>query len=127
MANELLAPCWAASQPRLNHTLRREDAVEVCVADQGIGIDPEQTELIFEKFYRPENAMLHSTDEVSFKGAGPGLGLAIARGIVEAHGGKIWVESPGRDEKSCPGSSFFVRLPAASQLEEPVFHGAADD
>jgi signal transduction histidine kinase len=100
--------------------------VEVCVADQGIGIEPEQTQLIFEKFYRPEDAMLHSTDEVSFKGAGPGLGLAIARGIVEAHGGKIWVESPGRDEKACPGSSFFVRLPAVTQLEEPVY-GTADD
>ena len=99
--------------------------VEVCVADQGIGIDSEQSQLIFEKFYRPENAMLHSTDEVSFKGAGPGLGLAIARGIVEAHGGRIWVESPGRDEKSCPGSAFYVRLPAAAPLEEPV-HGPAD-
>jgi signal transduction histidine kinase len=100
--------------------------IEVCVADQGIGIDGEQSQLIFEKFYRPENAMLHSTDEVSFKGAGPGLGLAIARGIVEAHGGRIWVESPGRDEKRCPGSTFFVRLPAASRLEEPVY-GTADD
>jgi signal transduction histidine kinase len=100
--------------------------VEVSVADQGIGIDSEQSQLIFEKFYRPENTMFHSTDEVSFKGAGPGLGLAIARGIVEAHGGRIWVESPGRDEKSCPGSAFFVRLPVAAQLEEQGY-GTADD
>jgi signal transduction histidine kinase len=98
--------------------------IDVCVADQGIGIDAEQSQLIFEKFYRPENAMLHSSDEVSFKGAGPGLGLAIARGIVEAHDGRIWVESPGRDEKACPGSAFFVRLPVAPQNEEQP-HGPA--
>ena len=85
--------------------------VEVQVADQGIGIDADQRALIFEKFYRPESPLLHSTDDIGFKGAGPGLGLAIARGIVEAHGGRIWVESPGRDEKTFPGSSFYVRLP----------------
>jgi signal transduction histidine kinase len=37
--------------------------------------------------------------------------LAIARGIVEAHHGKIWVESPGCDEEKCPGSQFHVILP----------------
>ena len=85
--------------------------LEILIADQGIGIDPEQQALIFEKFYRPEDPLLHSTNESAFKGAGPGLGLSIARGIVEAHGGRIWVESPGRDEKECPGSTFHVRLP----------------
>lgn len=85
--------------------------VELCVADRGIGIDPDQRTLIFDKFYRPENPLLHSTNESGFKGAGPGLGLAIARGIVEAHGGRIWVDSPGRDEETFPGSRFYVRLP----------------
>lgn len=89
----------------------REDCVDLQFIDQGIGVDPDQQDLIFEKFYRPENPMLHSTDDVAFKGAGPGLGLAIAKGIVEAHGGTIWVESPGRDDKACPGSTFVVRLP----------------
>jgi hypothetical protein len=83
----------------------------VCVTDQGIGVDPDQVSLIFEKFYRPENPLLHSTNDSGFKGAGTGLGLAIVRGIVEAHGGRIWVESAGRDEETCPGSSFYVRLP----------------
>ena len=85
--------------------------LEILIADQGIGIDPEQQLLIFEKFYRPENPLLHSTNDSAFKGAGPGLGLSIARGIVEAHGGRIWAESPGRDEAVCPGSTFHVRLP----------------
>jgi signal transduction histidine kinase len=85
--------------------------LEVLITDQGIGIDPEQQALIFEKFYRPENPLLHSTNDSAFKGAGPGLGLSIARGIVEAHGGRIWAESPGRDEQACPGSTFHVRLP----------------
>jgi signal transduction histidine kinase len=92
--------------------------VEVLVSDKGIGIDPDQADLVFEKFYRPESTLVHSTDETRFKGAGPGLGLAIARGIVEAHGGSIWVESPGRDEEAFPGSTFHVRLPVAGPVEE---------
>ncbi len=88
-----------------------ETYVEVTVADDGIGIEPDQQQLVFEKFYRPENPLLHSTDDTGFKGAGPGLGLPIAKGIVEAHGGRVWAESPGRDEEKCPGSTFFVRLP----------------
>ncbi len=92
--------------------------VEILVADTGIGIDPDQQELIFEKFYRAENPMLHSTNSSSFKGAGPGLGLAIARGIVEAHQGRLWVESPGRDEKTCPGSTFHILLPVTGPEEQ---------
>jgi len=86
--------------------------VEILVADSGIGVDPDQQTVIFEKFYRSESVLFHSTDEVRFKGAGPGLGLAIAKGIVAAHHGRIWVESSGRDEERCPGSTFCVRLPA---------------
>lgn len=85
--------------------------VEVIVSDTGIGIDPAQHQVIFEKFYQGGEAALHSSGKTKFKGGGPGLGLAIARGIVVAHGGKIWVESPGCDEATCPGSQFHVRLP----------------
>jgi signal transduction histidine kinase len=88
-----------------------QQEVEVLVVDQGIGIDAEQRALIFEKFYRPEDPLRHSTGDVKFKGAGQGLGLAIAKGIVEAHGGRIWVESSGRDEDALPGSTFHVLLP----------------
>ena len=92
------------------------ECVEVLVQDTGIGIDPEHHELIFEKFYQTGTVALHSSGESKFKGGGPGLGLAIVRGIVQAHGGRIWVESEGQDEERCPGSTFHVRLPlVASQ------------
>lgn len=87
--------------------------VEIVVADTGIGIDQAQQTLIFEKFYQTGELALHSSGLTKFMGGGPGLGLAIARGIVEAHQGRIWVESPGRDEQTLPGSRFFVRLPVA--------------
>jgi signal transduction histidine kinase len=85
--------------------------VEVVVTDTGIGIAPQHHELIFEKFYQTGEVMLHSSGKTKFKGGGPGLGLAIARGIVEAHSGQIWVESSGCNETTFPGSKFYVKLP----------------
>lgn len=87
--------------------------VEVMFADTGIGIDAPDQGLIFEKFYRVGAVELHSTGSTKFKGAGPGLGLPIAKGVIQAHGGKIWVESPGHDEARMPGSTFHVVLPVA--------------
>jgi signal transduction histidine kinase len=84
---------------------------EVIVADTGVGIARGDQELIFEKFYRVGSLLLHSTGDTKFKGAGPGLGLHIARGVIEAHDGQIWVESEGYDEEKCPGSAFHVMLP----------------
>lgn len=87
-----------------------EQFIEIVVADTGIGIAPEDQERIFEKFYRVGDAKLHSSSKVQFKGGGPGLGLAIAKGIVEAHGGKIWAASEGYDEETFPGSEFHILL-----------------
>ncbi len=97
-----------------------QGGVEVVVADTGIGIDPRLQELIFAKFYQTGELSLHSTGKTKFKGGGPGLGLAIVRGYVEAHSGKVWVESPGYDELRCPGSSFHVVLPLRQPAEKWV-------
>ncbi|MCS7286801.1 MAG: beta-phosphoglucomutase family hydrolase [Anaerolineae bacterium] len=97
------------------------DFVHITVKDTGIGIPPDKLERIFDKFYRVEDFKHHSTSKTDFKGAGPGLGLTIARGIVEAHGGKIWAESPGYDEKRLPGSSFHVLLPVKAQPPRSVY------
>ncbi len=85
--------------------------VHVTVRDTGVGIDPAHHELIFEKFFRASDPSLHSTGATKFLGAGPGLGLTIARGMIEGHGGRIWVESPGYDPVGCPGSTFHIELP----------------
>jgi signal transduction histidine kinase len=86
-------------------------SIRITIEDSGIGIDPEHHELIFEKFYRIGSTQLHSTGTTKFKGAGPGLGLPIAKGIVEGHGGRIWVESDGANEDLNPGSAFHIVLP----------------
>jgi len=91
--------------------------VEVTIADTGIGIAPEDQTLIFEKFTALGSAQLHSSGKTKFKGGGPGLGLPIARGIIEAHGGTIWVVSEGYDEEKCPGSTFHILLPLQSNAE----------
>jgi signal transduction histidine kinase len=88
---------------------------EVIVNDTGIGINPEDTNMIFEKFTRLGSISLHSSGKTKFKGGGPGLGLHIAKGIVESHGGAIWVESPGYDEEQMPGSTFHILLPQRTE------------
>jgi two-component system, OmpR family, phosphate regulon sensor histidine kinase PhoR len=75
--------------------------VILSIADHGIGIEPEEHELIFERFYKADPARTRGI-------GGTGLGLPIARHVAEAHGGRIWVESEvGR------GSTFSVALPVA--------------
>jgi signal transduction histidine kinase len=93
--------------------------IELTVADTGIGISAEDQSLIFEKFGQLGRVDLHSSGKTKFKGGGPGLGLAISRGIVEAHEGTIWVESEGYDEKALKGSIFHVLIPARTEGSDP--------
>ena len=93
--------------------------VEVTISDSGIGISPEDQATIFEKFGPLGRADLHSSSKVKFKGGGPGRGLSITRGIIEAHGGTIWVESEGADEVKCPGSTFHILLPVRTESSDP--------
>jgi signal transduction histidine kinase len=85
--------------------------VQIAVRDTGIGLDAEHHELVFEKFYQVGSVAIHSSGKTTFKGGGPGLGLAIVRGVARAHGGKVWVESAGHDESRFPGSVFYLQLP----------------
>lgn len=78
--------------------------LKVSVKDTGIGIAPEALEKLFTKFFRAENA-------VKFRTEGTGLGLYIAKNIIQAHGGKIWVESePNR------GTTVSFTLPTDPKL-----------
>ncbi len=87
---------------------RTEDVI-VSIADQGIGISPEDLIPIFEKYFRVRN--LHTMNI-----PGTGLGLPIARAIVEVHGGKIWVDS-----KLGQGTTVYFSLPIlSSQVKPPL-------
>ena len=97
-----------------------EDYYELLVIDNGIGIDPLNQAEIFNKLHPIGDVSFHSSGKTKFKGGGPGLGLPIAKGIIEAHGGRIWVESDGYDEIICPGSTFHILLPI---LNEPPDQG----
>jgi signal transduction histidine kinase len=92
--------------------------VEVTIADTGIGISLENQGAIFEKFGQLGDIDLHSSGKTKFKGGGPGLGLPISRGILEAHGGAVWVESDGYDEVNCPGATFHVLIPIRTESPE---------
>jgi signal transduction histidine kinase len=79
------------------------DEVQIAVRDTGIGIAPEHLSHIFDRFYRVDKSRSRQA------GGGSGIGLTIARALVEAHGGRIWVES--NDEGT--GSTFSFTLPIA--------------
>lgn len=84
---------YSAKQSKIRITARRSEneTIEVAVEDQGRGITEEMREKVFDKFFRTGENDIHTT------GSGLGLGLAIARGIIESQRGKIWIED-GRDE-----------------------------
>jgi two-component system OmpR family sensor kinase len=81
--------------------LQASSDVELRIQDTGPGLAPEDLDKVFERFYRTEASRTREE-------GGSGLGFAIARSIVERHGGRIWAESqPGQ------GLSVIIRLPAA--------------
>lgn len=87
------------------------DAIVLTVQDTGIGIPIDEQRRIFEQFHILGSIQNHTTSKSSFRGGGLGLGLPIAKGIVEAHQGRIWVESDRRDLENPPGSTFHILLP----------------
>jgi PAS domain S-box-containing protein len=87
----------------LGARLEGRKKVVVWVADQGVGISPEEMHKLFSKFFRIDNTETRSI-------GGTGLGLALVKEIVEAHGGQVWAEST-----SGQGSTFFFTLPTATR------------
>jgi PAS domain S-box-containing protein len=94
--------------------------LEITVSDTGIGIDREDQLRVFDKFYEVGNIQEHSSGKVAFKAKGAGLGLSIAKGIVDMHGGEIWVESTGYNPERLPGSTFHILLPLNPMLGENI-------
>jgi signal transduction histidine kinase len=88
-----------------------KEQILIAITDTGVGIDKNNLDLIFEKFFRAYDPGLHSTGTYKFMGAGPGLGLTIAKGVIEGHGGRIWAESSGHSTETYPGATFYVLLP----------------
>jgi signal transduction histidine kinase len=84
-----------------------DGCVQVSVSDTGIGISPADQKRLFTHFFRGEHEIVRSNK-------GSGLGLLIARSIVEAHGGEMWVES-----ELDKGSTFYFTLPVASDTFPP--------
>lgn len=96
---------------RIDVTARECDSeVMVAVSDHGIGLAPDKLGRLFEKFYRVDNALAHRV-------RGSGLGLSIVKHIIDAHGGRIWVDSVlGR------GSTFTFALPVSPLAREITAH-----
>jgi len=90
----------------------------IIVKDHGIGIDKSEQKKIFDPFYEIGNTTRHSSDFSKFMGGGTGLGLSIVKGIVERHGGRIWVTSDGPSATNeFPGSEFHVIVPVEAKIE----------
>ncbi|HMN12334.1 MAG TPA: HAMP domain-containing sensor histidine kinase [Bellilinea sp.] len=81
---------------------RVDGVIQFAVQDTGVGLAPEDLTKIFQRFYRVDKSRSRAS-------GGSGVGLTIAHHIVEAHGGRIWVESPGLNQ----GSTFYFTLPLA--------------
>jgi signal transduction histidine kinase len=94
------------------------DTIDLIVKDTGIGIPPDEHRHIFKQFYVLGSIEHHSTSKSAFQGGGLGLGLAIAMGIIEAHNGRIWVESEKRDPIALPGSTFHILLPIKQTIQQ---------
>ena len=82
------------------------ETVRLIVEDTGVGVEEEHREKIFDAFYEARDVLLHSSGNEGFKAGGLGLGLAIARSVVDAHGGRLYYE-PATPQ----GSRFIVELP----------------
>jgi signal transduction histidine kinase len=83
---------------------KKENKIVFSVEDNGTGIPPDKVDSLFKKFYQIDTSMTR-------KHGGTGLGLAISKGIVEAHGGEMWV-----DKEYVGGAKFIFTLPIKDEV-----------
>jgi signal transduction histidine kinase len=88
-------------------TERQNGHIRICVRDTGIGVQPEQAQMIFEDFSQVDTSTTRKT-------GGTGLGLPISRKLIELHNGRLWVESTGVHGE---GSTFIVELPGTLEVK----------
>jgi signal transduction histidine kinase len=94
---------------------REPKMIRIDVIDDGIGIEPEDRDRIFERFFRSDHPLVQET-------TGTGLGLSITKSLIEMHGGVIWVDSvQGK------GSVFSFTLPVAPKVGDKAFIGVAEE
>ena len=86
----------------INQSYDHEGFVTLSIKDEGIGMDQHQLDIIFDEFYKADSS------RHDFQNSG--LGLSIAKRIVELHGGRIWAESEGPNK----GSTFYFTLPIST-------------
>lgn len=99
-----------------------DEWVRVKVTDNGIGIEPDQLDKVFEAFYTASDTSGHTSGEYDFLARGSGLGLAITRGYVLLHKGRIWIESEGKDK----GATVCVQLPLDCRVDSSESKEALD-
>ncbi len=105
--------CEAESGRIEVHVMREDSTAKVAVVDNGVGISPEESERVFEKFHQVSDAQ-------EGKPRGTGLGLPICRRIIEHHGGRIWAES-----ELGKGATFYFTLPLhVASDSNPVYNVA---
>ncbi|MCP4427570.1 MAG: HAMP domain-containing histidine kinase [Chloroflexi bacterium] len=95
-----------------------DNAVEISIRDTGIGIPIAEQKSVFDLFHTLGSLKNHSTSKSAFGGGGFGLGLPIAKGIIEVHGGSIRLESPGHDPDTLPGTICTVTLPFNAETND---------
>jgi signal transduction histidine kinase len=87
---------------RVEGNAKNGDEAQVTITDNGIGLTQEQMKRVFDEFYQVEDHMIR-------KHGGLGIGLSIAKAVIDAHGGRIWATSPGLNQ----GSTFCLTVPLA--------------